>query len=214
MSPFILLLALAFSSVEARLAGSGTIVTVATDHNDAAVDGDDDVPLLPSGVVMQAFAQPQFPAIDMISGKSSVAAPDEEKKSEKKGSVMDEINNMGRDLCKDRPDHPDCQQFKKEKNAAPAAAEPAAVPAPAASAPAPKETQMVSPAPAPPSPPAESPAPPAESPSSAPAPSAEPKELDHFGDSGGKAERSWGPASPRPWTAWGIGYANQGFRPD
>mmetsp|Transcript_27760 Transcript_27760/g.50722 ORF Transcript_27760/g.50722 Transcript_27760/m.50722 type:complete len:199 (+) Transcript_27760:184-780(+) len=40
-------------------------------------------------------------------------------------SVMDRINRMGRDMCKDRPDHPRCKVFKEKPADEPAAEPPA-----------------------------------------------------------------------------------------
>ena len=45
--------------------------------------------------------------------KEEKAAADEQPKEENNG-LMDQINQMGKDLCIRRPDHPKCQQFKDE----------------------------------------------------------------------------------------------------
>lgn len=55
--------------------------------------------------------------------------------------MMKEINDMGRDLCRHRPDHPKCQVFRKKPTTTPL---PLTTPAPTT-----PTTSLVSPAPAP-----------------------------------------------------------------
>lgn len=99
-----------------------------------ALAPDAEVSLLPPMPVVATGVSTQR-SLRLPDEKAPEEAPPSAEEAPANDSLMDQINNMGKDLCKRRPDHPKCQQFKEPP---PEAAKDAA----GAPAPAPVEKQV------------------------------------------------------------------------
>lgn len=83
----------------------------------SATDAAGDAPLitsLPSGTAARV---PQVPEESQVASFHSASTARQQPESD----VMEKVNEMGRDLCKQRPDHPRCQMFTTTQPASVAA---------------------------------------------------------------------------------------------
>lgn len=99
---------------------------------------------------VQASDARRLPSLPLLAAAAKVQhsvsrqSPGGQTENDTEKTLMEKINKIGRDLCKERPNHPKCQQFKdKPKPAKQVPQEEAPAPAPAVAPAPPKEDEEV-----------------------------------------------------------------------